>query len=131
VSLAAAVMICLAASLAVASGLHLSGAATGRSDPFNPVHAGIAEAVIGAVLLTAAIAMLRRTASGRAIGLAAAGFAIVGFLVGLRFTTVGGHWPDIAYHLIVLPILVALVLILGRSDRGGHLTPTNPQELLS
>jgi hypothetical protein len=124
-------MISLALSLAMASGLHLSGVAKGRSHPFNPTHAGIAEAVIGAVLFVAAIAMLRRTNSARVIGIAAASFAIAGFLVGLRFTTLGGHWPDIAYHLTVLPILLASVLVLGRSDQGGHVTPTNPQESLA
>jgi peptidoglycan/LPS O-acetylase OafA/YrhL len=124
-------MIFLAASLAVASGMHLSGVAKGRSAPFNPTEAGIAEAVIGAVLLAAAIPMLRRTASARLIGIAGAAFAIVGFLFGLMFTTLGGHWPDIAYHLTVLPMLFAIVLILGRSDREGHPTSRNQQELLS
>jgi peptidoglycan/LPS O-acetylase OafA/YrhL len=127
----AAVMISLAVSLAVASGLHLSGMAKGRSARFDPTQAGIAEAVIGAVLLAAAIPMLRRTDSARVIGIAGVGFAIVGFLVGLMFTTLGGHWPDIAYHLTVLPVLLVIVLILGRSDREGRSTPTNSQELLA
>jgi hypothetical protein len=127
----AAAMIAVAISLAVASGLHLSGTAQGRSTPFNGTHAGIAEAVIGAVLFTAAILMFRRTEFARVIGIAAAGFAIAGFLVGLRFTTLGGHWPDIAYHLSVLPLLLAIVWILSRSDRKRHPTPTDPQELLS
>jgi hypothetical protein len=114
----AAVMISVAATLAVASGLHLSGTAKGRSAPFNGIHAGIAEAVIGVVLLVAAIAMLLLPASARPIGITATGFAIAGFVVGLRFTTLGGHRPDIAYHLTVLPVLVASLLILVRTR--GH-----------
>ena len=49
-------MIFVAATLAVASGLHLSGNAHG-STPFDADHAGVAEAIIGIVLASAAIAM--------------------------------------------------------------------------
>jgi hypothetical protein len=111
----AAAMSFVAATLAVASSLHLSGTAKGRSAPFDAIHAGIAEALIGTVLFAAAVGMSRRPASARLVGAAATGFAIAGFLVGLRFTTAGGHQPDVAYHLSVLPVLVACFLILVRS----------------
>jgi hypothetical protein len=55
----AALMIVEAASLAVASALHVSGNVTGRSKLFDADDAGIAEAIIGAVLLGGAIAIFR------------------------------------------------------------------------
>jgi hypothetical protein len=110
-------MIFESTTLAVASALHLSGVVHGRSAPFNGIHAGAAEAVIGAVLAGAAIAMFRAPALARTIGLAATGFAIIGFLVGLRFTAFGGHIPDVAYHVILLPVLVASMIVLLRAGR--------------
>jgi peptidoglycan/LPS O-acetylase OafA/YrhL len=112
----AAVMIVVAATLAVASALHLSGNVHG-SNPFDADHAGVAEAIIGVVLACAAIAMFRAPARARAIGLAATGFAIVGFGVGLNFTARGGHIPDVAYHIIGLPVLIASLIILFRLRR--------------
>jgi hypothetical protein len=111
----AALMVFEAATLAVASGLHLAGNVQGRSLPFNPDHAGIAEAVIGIVLAAAAVVMFRSPARARAVGLAATGFAIAGFLVGLNFTARGGHLPDVAYHLVMLPILVGGLIALLRA----------------
>jgi hypothetical protein len=111
----AALMVFEAATLAVASGLHLAGTVQGRSLPFNPDHAGIAEAVIGIVLAAAAVVMFRSPARARAVGLAATGFAIAGFLVGLNFTARGGHLPDVAYHLVMLPILVGGLIALLRA----------------
>jgi hypothetical protein len=110
----AALMVFVAATLAVASGLHLAGTVQGRS-PFNPDHAGVAEAVIGIVLAAGAVVMFRSPALARAVGLAATGFAIVGFLVGLNFTARGGHLPDVTYHLVLLPILVGGLIALLRA----------------
>jgi hypothetical protein len=111
----AALMVFEAATLAVASGLHLAGTVQGRSLPFNPDGAGIAEAVIGIVLAAAAVVMFRSPARARPVGLAATGFAIVGFLVGLNFTARGGHLPDVTYHLVMLPILVGGLIALLRA----------------
>ena len=111
----AAVLTAVTATLAVASALHLSGLVAGRGAPYNPDGAGVGEAVIGAVLLVSAVVMLRRPDRARGIGLAATGFATAGFLVGLSFTARGGHWPDIAYHLAVLPVLIASLVVLIRS----------------
>src|SRR5947208_2524637 len=115
----ATVMLLEAASLAVASALHLTGHVAGRSAPFDSDGAGIAEAVIGAVLLAGALDMLRRPHRARAVGLAATGFATAGFLVGLRMTALGGHWPDIAYHLTVLPVLIGSLVVLARGSTAG------------
>jgi hypothetical protein len=115
----AALMIVEAASLAVASALHVSGNVTGRSKLFDADDAGIAEAIIGAVLLGGAIAIFRLPRWGRTIGLAATGFATAGFIVGLSITARGGHWPDIAYHLAVLPVLIGslVALVYARNRR--------------
>jgi hypothetical protein len=114
----AALMIFESTTLAVASALHLSGLVHGRSAPFNGIHAGAAEAVIGVVLAGAAIAMFRARALARTIGLAAMGFAIIGFLVGLRFTTLGGHAPDVAYHITLLPVFFVSMIVLWRVPRS-------------
>ncbi len=111
----AAVMLVEAASLVVASTIHLTGHVTGRAPIFDADDAGIAEAVIAAVLLAGALAMYRFPGRARTVGLAATGFATAGFLIGLRMTAAGGHWPDIAYHLTVLPLLIASLVVLARS----------------
>src|SRR5262249_29193869 len=101
----------VAVSLAVMSTLHLSGALGDGSEPFDPSHAGVAEAVICAVLGVGAVGLLRGARSALATALASTGFAIVGFLVGLNFTIRGGGAADIAYHVVVLPLL--LVILAG------------------
>ncbi len=111
----AGVMLAVAATLAVAAALHLSGLVTGRGAPYSGAGAGTGEAVIGAVLVVSALAMLRRADRARGIGIAALGFATAGFLFGLSITARGGHWPDIAYHLAVLPVLIGALVVLIRS----------------
>ena len=69
------------------------------------------------MLAAAAVVMVRAPARARKVGLAATGFAIVGFGVGLTITAQGGHAPDIAYHLAVLPVLLATFLVLLRGRR--------------
>jgi hypothetical protein len=113
----ATVMGLVAVTLAVASAAHLSGHVHGRGAPYDASHAGIAEAVIGVVLIFGADAVRRGAPWSRAVGLAATGFATAGFLLGLQFTARGGHLPDVAYHLTILPVLVALVVVLARLDR--------------
>ena len=90
----------------------------GRSLPFNPDHAGIAEAIIGIVLAAAAVVMLRSPARARTVGLGATGFAIAGFLLGLSFTARGGRLPDVAYHVMMLPVLIGGLIALLRSAPG-------------
>ena len=104
-------------SLAVASALHLSGRVHGRGAPFDAEHAGIAEALIGAVLGSAVVALWRAGLRARRAGLWGVVFAIAGFCWGLNITARGGHWPDIGYHLVVLPLLVASFVPLLRAGR--------------
>ena len=54
-------------------------------------------------------------ARARTIGLAATGFATAGFLLGLNFTARGGHLPDVAYHVVMLPVLIGGLIALLRS----------------
>jgi peptidoglycan/LPS O-acetylase OafA/YrhL len=111
----AAMLFVIAASLAVASTVHLTGHVSGRGGLYDAEDAGIAEAVIGAVLVAGAVVMLRAPDRARGAGLAATGFALAGFLVGLSITARAGRWPDIAYHTTVLPLLVGAFAALYRS----------------
>jgi peptidoglycan/LPS O-acetylase OafA/YrhL len=109
----AALMALEAISLAVMSFLHLIGKLDG-SPPFDPTRAGVAEAAIGVVLLFGALAIRRRARHAWGIALAANIFAVVGFAVGLTRTTQGGGAIDIAYHVLVLPLLVLALAVLLR-----------------
>jgi hypothetical protein len=111
-----------AVTLALVSTLHVSHTLGGGSKPFNPTAAGIAEAVIGVVLLAGAVTLWRTPRAG---ALAATAFAIAGFLAGLGFTISGGDAIDIAYHAVMLPLLVfTLVALLRlRPVRRGYIRP--------
>ena|SRR5437763_436117 len=102
----AAVMGFVAVTLFIASALHLLD---------NSFHAGIPEVIIGVVLATGAAVMVQEPWRARALGLGAVGFAIVGFGVGLRMTSQGGHVGEIAYHVVVLPILIGAFVALLRA----------------
>jgi peptidoglycan/LPS O-acetylase OafA/YrhL len=107
-----------AATLAVAAIVHLAGyTPAGSKPPFNASDAGVAEAIIGVVLAYGAIEVLRSSRRAWAAAVATTSFAIFGFLVGLTITAQGGDVPDVAYHVIMLPILIASLVILARSGR--------------
>jgi hypothetical protein len=111
----AGLMIFAAGTLVVASTLHLTGAVDDGRPPFRADRAGIAEAIIAAVLLSGALALLR----GRwRITIGAIVFAIAGFGVGLSMTTRGGATGDIAYHATMLPILLFTLLAASRAQRS-------------
>jgi peptidoglycan/LPS O-acetylase OafA/YrhL len=102
-----------AVSLAVVSPLHLTGAIRGGSKPYDPTDAGIAEAVIGIVLAGGAAALLLSPHRGRRAALAATGFAILGFILGLTFTLRGGTAFDVVYHATILPVLIVTAILLA------------------
>src|ERR1043166_6542976 len=77
----ALVMVLVAASLAVASTLHLSGAVGTGPKPFDPSDAGIAEAVIAAVLVAGAAALWRGPHRGRPFPLGGTAVSGRGLLV--------------------------------------------------
>jgi peptidoglycan/LPS O-acetylase OafA/YrhL len=100
------------ASLAVVSTLHLAGLVKGHAAPYNAIGAGVAEAVIGLVLLWGALMLVSGRSRGRRAAVAATGFAVVGFIFGLTITVQGGDLPDITYHATVLPLLIVTLLLL-------------------
>lgn len=110
-------MIVIAVSLVAASVIHLAGHVTGRNDLYDADDAGIAEAVIAVVLGAGAAVMLTTPSRARQAGLAATGFALAGFVVGISITARAGHWPDITYHLAVLPLLVVGFVALYRAPQ--------------
>jgi hypothetical protein len=98
----------VAVTLFIAAALHLSK---------DAADAGIAEALIGTVLASAAAMMVQEPERARAVGMGAVGFAIAGFGVGLTITAERGHPLEIAYHLVFLPILIGTFIVLLRSGR--------------
>jgi len=111
-------MVFEAATLAVAAVVHLAGyTPAGSKPPFDASHAGVAEAIIGVALAYGAIEVLRSSSRAWAAAVSTTTFAILGFIVGLTITTQGGDVPDVAYHLIMLPILIASLVILMRTGR--------------
>jgi ABC-type Fe3+ transport system permease subunit len=107
----------VAATLAVMSALHLSGALPAGTPPYAASSAGIAEAIICVVLLAGAVAVWRDPGRARPIALAALGFSILGFVVGISITIAGGPAVDIAYHGTVMPVLIVLIAVLFRRTR--------------
>lgn len=112
------VIIAEAATLAPASTLHLTGAFSHGTDA-----AGVPEAVICVVLLAGAAALFSDPVRGRGAALGAVGFAIFGFVIGLTFTISGGAAIDLAYHAVMLPILVATAVQLRPRHAGGEVSP--------
>jgi hypothetical protein len=112
----------VAATLVVASALHLAGVVDDGSPPFAPDRAGIAEAVIAVVLAAGAVALVR---GARRAALGAVVFAIAGFGVGLSMTVRGGATGDIAYHATMLPLLLLALALLSRGvvSRRGRAAP--------
>lgn len=110
-------MAVIAVSLGIMSYLHLTDALPRGSAPFVSNDAGIAEAVIGVVLLAGALAVWRIPDRARPAALSAIGFAIVGFVIGFSITATSGVAVDIAYHATVLPILAVTMVLLLRSRR--------------
>jgi hypothetical protein len=105
----------IAATLVVASFIHLVGDVQGRTDLYDPTDAGIAEAIIAGVLVAGIVGMIRSPRRARAIGITAVGFATIGFIVGLSITARSAHVPDITYHLSILPLLVVSLVVLVRA----------------
>jgi len=114
----AALMAGETATLVVASLLHSGLTVAGVHDPFSG--AAIPEAVIAAVLATGAASLVVRPSTAWGLPLGAVILAIVGFLVGVRFTVFGDgptRVGDIVYHVAGLTLLVTTVALL-LSPRG-------------
>lgn len=117
-------MALLVVSLAVTSALHLSGVVQGRDNRvFNPLGAGVAEAVIGVALVWGAVSLARGSRAGRAVALGTTAFAIAGFGYGLSVSIRGGALPDICYHATVLPVLAATFVLTLRTGGSPAVSP--------
>ena len=97
-------------TLFAASAVHAGLA--GPIDPFDA--AALPEAILGCVLALAALATLVWWPRAWAIALIASVVALVGTLVGLRFTLPRGEFGDIAYHLALLATLLVTSALLLR-----------------
>jgi hypothetical protein len=111
-----------AATLVIASILHLAGVADDGSPPFDPTRAGIAEAVIAVVLVAGAIGLVRGVRRG---ALGAVAFAIAGFGVGLSMTVRGGATGDIVYHATMLPLLLFTLVWLASASGAFRRGPAS------
>jgi hypothetical protein len=105
-----------AATLVVASTLHLTDLVNDVKPPFRADRAGIAEAIIAAVVVVGALGLMR---GKRRFAIGAIVFAIAGFGVGLSMTARGGAVGDIAYHATMLPILLVTLVGTSRTLRSG------------
>jgi hypothetical protein len=118
----------VAATLAIGSFVHLAGYTPGRTKPpFDADHAGIAEAIIAVVLACGAAAVLRASSRARTAALATTSFAILGFLVGLSMTARGGDVADFVYHVIMLPVLIATLILLLRRGMADVAREPHPR----
>lgn len=111
-----------ALTLAVFATLHLTGALRIGPASGPSYGAGVAEAFICVALACGAFALARSPARGRPVALAALGFAIFGFFVGLSFTVGSGDTIDLAYHVVMLPVLVATAALVAVQAK----TPETP-----
>jgi hypothetical protein len=119
----ALLMACETATLVLASLLHfgvtirLGGLSV--HDPFSG--AAVPEAIIATALACGTVGVLTRPAAAWPLALGTTVFAVLGFLVGLRFTVFGGgpaRIGDIAYHLTGLALLLTTItLVLSPAGR--------------
>lgn len=103
-------MVLGALTLFLASAVH-SGL-LGALDPFEA--AALPEAIIGVVLLAGALGVHFWWPSSWAFAFGATLFAVLGTLVGLRFTLPRAESGDIGYHLTLLGALLVLTVLLVR-----------------
>ena len=82
--------------------------------------AGIAESVIGVVLLGGLVLITVQPAWNRKIGFGAQGFALLGTLVGITMVAIGvgpRSVPDVIYHLAILIVLIVGLSVVARNSR--------------
>ncbi len=106
-------MVLAALTLFMASAVH-SGL-LGALDPFEA--AALPEAIIGAVLVAGALGALFWWPRSWPFAFGATLFAVLGTLVGLRFTLPRGELGDIGYHVSLLGTLLVLTVVLIRWRR--------------
>jgi hypothetical protein len=104
------------ASFFLAALVHFGVIAAGYEDGA----AGIAESVIGGVLLLGLALTWGMPSAARAIGLAAQGFALLGTMVGtyLAFVVGPSTVPDRIYHVGILSALAWGLVVAARAPAG-------------
>src|SRR5436309_12600451 len=115
-SLIPILMLLAALTLLIASAIHAR--LLGTLDPFEG--AALPEAIIGAVVLAGAVATLWSWPGSWSLAFGATLFAIVGTLVGLRFTVPRGSTGDVVYHVSLLGTLLVIsgLLVRWRARHG-------------
>jgi hypothetical protein len=122
----AIVMLAAAATFGIASYLHLDGRIPLGFTTITGEHFGrasVPEAVIGAVLAVGAVVVAVAPGRARTAALGATGFAAVGVLAGIGFVLTSSRphiAADLAYHLTMLLVLLAGLVVLVRTDRVGQ-----------
>ena len=122
----AAVMLAEAATFGVASYLHLDGRIPVGFTAITGEHFGrasVPEAIIGAVLAAGAMVVAVAPGRARTAALGATGFAVLGVLAGLGFVLTSSRphiAGDLAYHLTILLVLLAGLVVLVRTGRVGQ-----------
>ena len=122
----AAVMLAEAATFGVASYLHLDGRIPLGFTTITGEHFGrasVPEAVIGAVLAAGAVVVAMAPGRARTAALGATGFAVLGVLAGLGFVATSSRphiAVDLSYHLTILLVLLAGLVVLVRTGRVGQ-----------
>jgi hypothetical protein len=122
----AVVMLAEAATLGVASYLHLDGRIPLGFTTITGEHFGrasVPEAIIGAVLAAGAVVVAVAPGRARTAALGATGFAVLGVLAGLGFVLTSSRphiAVDLAYHLTILLVLLAGLVVLVRTGRLGQ-----------
>jgi hypothetical protein len=120
----AVVMLVEAATFGVASYLHLDGRIALGFTTITGEHFGrasVPEAVIGAVLAVGAVVVAVAPGRARTAALGATGFAVLGVLAGLGFVLTSSRphiAVDLAYHLTMLLVLLAGLVVLARTGHG-------------
>jgi DNA-binding transcriptional ArsR family regulator len=67
-----------------------------------------------------AAALLRKSAHARDVAVATTLFAIAGFVLGLSFTVRAGGAIDIAYHAVMLPLLLLTLIVCCGAEASCH-----------
>jgi hypothetical protein len=125
-------MLAEAVTFGVASYLHLDGRIPLGFTTITGEHfsrASLPEAVIGAVLAVGAVVVAASPRWARTAALGATSFAALGVLVGLGFVLTSSRphiAVDLAYHLTMLIVLLAGLVVLVRRGRGRSGTAPRP-----
>lgn len=110
-----------AVTFALASTIHFGVPVAGIADPFPG--AAVPEAIIAAVVAAGAACAALRLGPAWWVALGTTAVAILGTAFGLSITVRGGAAGDIAYHVGILAVLLAVAALLVGRDRRESSPP--------